>query len=566
MCSREHGYEDDRFENVVSQTFHCPICLNVFKDPVMCQGNQHYFCRPCITRHLENSQTCPSCQEELTLETLNKAPRILMDYFSELNIRCDYFSRGCEQFVQLGDLERHVKDCGFTPVLCSNEGCVVEMNKRDRTHHETEVCEFRKVKCHDCSEIRKEVNEVKVNLNEVKMNLIEQTQKLDEMKTNMATITANLDKMDGIKQKVDELAALPANIEKMKEDITRKVETTISNKMDGIKQKVDELAAPPANVEKMKEDITKKVEGTDNDTNKIKPSVVVAGGFSEGHLNLRSAEQFDWSIRKWSPLQPMKECRVQASSFVYKNQLTVAGGMSEHRTIDSMEKINIEPIMNSTQWSYSPTKLHSKLSGHSCVVYNERLITIGGYDNIAGVPSDSINELFLVQPYTRKLLSRMPEPRCYHCAQLCNDKMFVFGGKKFAMCFLDCIASVLMYDINKKECKQMVPLPFGVSEMATVRWGDNVVVIGGVDKNGKTLNTVVIYNVETGKSHMLPEMKCKRQGCTAVVSQGAIVVMGGSDEHGKVLTSVECFTFDHYSWEDLPPMNEARYKATAVGW
>ena len=122
MCSREQGYEDDRFENVVSQNFHCPICLNVFKDPVMCQRNQHYFCRPCITRHLENSQRCPSCQEELTLETLNKAPRILMDYFSELKIRCDYFSRGCLEFVQLGDHERHVKDCGFTPVLCSNEG------------------------------------------------------------------------------------------------------------------------------------------------------------------------------------------------------------------------------------------------------------------------------------------------------------------------------------------------------------------------------------------------------------------------------------------------------------
>ena len=65
---------------------------------------------------------------------------------------------------------------------------------------------------------------------------------------------------------------------------------------------------------------------------------------------------------------------------------------------------------------------------------------------------------------------------------------------------------------------------------------------------------------------MLPEMKCKRKACTAVVSQGAIVVMGGSDERGTPLTSVECFTFDHYSWEDLPPMNEARYQATAVGW
>ena len=57
----------------------------------------------------------------------------------------------------------------------------------------------------------------------------------------------------------------------------------------------------------------------------------------------------------------------------------------------------------------------------------------------------------------------------------------------------------------------MAPLPFAVCEMATVRWGDNVIVIGGVDKDDKALNTVVIYNVETGICHMLPEMKCKRR-------------------------------------------------------
>ena len=218
-------------------------------------------------------------------------------------------------------------------MLCSNEGCVVEMNKRDRTHHETEVCEFRKVKCHDCSEIRKEVDEVKVNLNEVKMNLMEQTQKLDEMKTNMMAMSANLDKMEDIKQKVDQ------------------------------------LAAPPANIEKIKEDLMRKVEGIDNDTSQIKPSVVVAGGRGRSG-NLRSVELFNWSTKTWSPLQHMKECREGASSFVYEDQLTVAGGWS-----DTIERININPIVDSTQCTFSPAKLPDKLYGHSSIVYDERLIT-----------------------------------------------------------------------------------------------------------------------------------------------------------------------------------------------
>ena len=196
----------------------------------------------------------------------------------------------------------------------------------------------------------------------------------------------------------------------------------------------------------------------------------------------------------------MKECRGGASSFVYKDQLTVAGGWSDNGVIDTMEKININPVMNSTQWSYSPAKLPTKLSEHSSVVYNERLITIGGHVNgWVLAASDSINEVSLVQPCTRKLLSTLPGPRCFHCAQLFNDKSFVFGGRKSPWCYKDCTASVLIYDINKNECKEMAPLPFAVSEMATVRWGDNVIVIGGVDKDGKALNTVVIYNVQTGK-------------------------------------------------------------------
>ena len=53
--------------------------------------------------------------------------------------------------------------------------------------------------------------------------------------------------------------------------------------------------------------------------------------------------------------------------------------------------------------------------------------------------------------------------------------------------------------------------------MATVRWGDNIVVIGGSDKNQNALDTVIIYNVKTEQSHMLPPMRCKRWASTAVV-------------------------------------------------
>ena len=158
------GYEDERFEQIVSQTLHCIICTNVIKDPVMCQRNEHLFCRACITRHLVNFHTCPTCMEPLNVETLRQASRTVVNLLSELRIRCEFFDRGCGKFVQLEDLERHVADCGFAPAVCSNEGCQLEVNKQDLLHHETAVCELRRVKCHSCNDIRGEMDTVKVNL------------------------------------------------------------------------------------------------------------------------------------------------------------------------------------------------------------------------------------------------------------------------------------------------------------------------------------------------------------------------------------------------------------------
>jgi N-acetylneuraminic acid mutarotase len=100
--------------------------------------------------------------------------------------------------------------------------------------------------------------------------------------------------------------------------------------------------------------------------------------------------------------------------------------------------------------------------------------------------------------------------------------------------------------------------------MATVRWGDNIVVIGGVDKRAKTLDTVIIYNVKTEQSHLLPSMRCKRGGCTAVVIENNIVVLGGDDERGRYLKSVEAFNFETYSWQELPEMSKARWFSTEL--
>ena len=98
-----------------------------------------------------------------------------------------------------------------------------------------------------------------------------------------------------------------------------------------------------------------------------------------------------------------------------------------------------------------------------------------------------------------------------------------------------------------------------------MKWDDdNVMIMGGAHNNDQPINKVLMYNIKTQKSHELPNMKYKREGCVAAVVRDTVIVMGGKDERYNVLKSVEGFRFDRYSWEELTPMHEGRCWATAV--
>jgi hypothetical protein len=85
--------------------------------------------------------------------------------------------------------------------------------------------------------------------------------------------------------------------------------------------------------------------------------------------------------------------------------------------------------------------------------------------------------------------------------------------------------------------------------MATIAWKDNIIVIGGEDKNGNILNTVVSYNVTVKNIKMLPAMNQKRRECTAVLSGNVIVVMGGWTG-SEITNSAEYFDFATNMWVD----------------
>ena len=513
---------------------------------------------------MKNSRRCPTCADELTQETLTEPPRMVKDYLNELNIRCIYHDRGCEEIVQLQHLDQHEDSCGFTPAVCRNQDCGAILNKRDLIHHESELCEYRKLKCHSCGEITKTLADMEKRTERIETNQANAEKNMEKNFTNLEKrIVTHMNNTDTtMKNNTAIMETRMANVEtrmvNMKTDIEGKLEA-VNNEVKGLKTALVEAFDQMKDVLiKMEDNIKENARKVRNAPSGDRENIIVAGGWGND-----SVEMFNWRQRTWSPLQSLPKKRYGGTSFVYNNQVFIAGGYCDGTgRVGNMIKMNVDPHPDlSIHWSDCPIKLPATLEHHSSVLYNDKLMVTGGSDGNA--ISDKIHEVQVIPPYTVKTLSKMSEPRQQHSAEIFDDSLLILGGTETGSCG-NSLSSVVLYDIKNNVCKQLKPLPYEVSLMAIVRWGDNVIVLGGLDKRTKVLNTVVMYNVKTEQSHMLPSMRYKRGACTAVVVENNIVVLGGVDDQWRTLKSVEIFNFERNTWQEFPEMSEARYCHTAV--
>ena len=559
---KKYGYDDSRFERDVDEHFHCSICYNVLKDPRMCR-NDHAFCLDCITEHLKvNSQTCPECNEHLSVDTLRR-PRLLNNYLSKLKINCDHASRGCPEFICVENLESHVESCGFSPVMCSNENCSMEINKQDKDHHENEVCEYRKVKCQDCGKMQEVVGRLEKSLIEVdgKMETtnIEIKRNHVDMKKTVGDLEERLVEMNRmVNEKVEAVRVTQNEIKQEHKHEVRELKKEVKDVKENlfkVNEDVDEVKVMMSQVLKklnILEHLNKLPSLIEGMLNTPREDILIAGGNSDR----TGTEIFLGEKNGWFQVSRMNEEHGQASLFIHKDQLFVVGG-ERSKTIETLD-LSVLPL----KWKKFPGKLPYACGLHQTIVHQERVFHIGGYNNDKRERSNVISELQLTSPYNVKELCRMPEPRECHGAEIFEDKVLILGGRKSSSCE-DNLDSVVEFDVKTNQCKEMPPLPRLLSSMATVQWRDQVVVLGGQDKNGEVLNDVFMYDCKTGKITVLPSMLEKRCACCAVVTGNTIVVMGGVDESYKDLKSVECFMMGGSTWKYLPAMNKDRWYAVA---
>jgi hypothetical protein len=283
-------------------------------------------------------------------------------------------------------------------------------------------------------------------------------------------------------------------------------------------------------------------------SNVLIEDILVAGGWDSDRNRLKSVERFSWKNNVWERVSSMNVGRKGATSFVYENHVFVAGGC-DSRVIEVLNLNGGPP-----QWDGSMAKLPYHCEPRS-VVYQNRAVLF-----CACGKADYCAELCLTAPYPCKKLWKMPEPaRKHYTVVAFEHKVLIFGGEITGMNFLD---NVLEFDLSANKLKEMAPLPYAMSNMAGVRWGDQTILIGGWDEDGAS-KKVFMYDSKTGNITELPSMLEERSACAAVITGNTIVVMGGMGKSGR-LRSVEAFTLGGYSWKYLPAMNEIRSVPTAT--
>ena len=505
----------------------CKICLKVLHDPVQCQNNEHYFCRKCVTKHLENSETCPRCTDQLTLETLRPPSRIVLEIVSQLRKpRCRHVSRGCTENVEVKDVLLHEQTCGYAPVVCSNEDCMETVNRRDQESHETEECKFRKITCESCDEelvyvdyerhqctLRNEINEVKSEISEVKSEICEVKSRLDEV------------------------------TESLKEIVLAQGEVT--EKLKAYGQSIKELQDPVRHFSSATIQRGSAV---------IKGQIFIFSG--------KSLEVFNWSTKTWTLIE---NCLFFHSSFsfLYGKKIMICGG-------GRIEFLNLSE--NGFTSNVFPACLPSSDNG---ILFENRIITFGW----------SVQETSLERPWKSTVLiqgnQNVHRDHGTYALERSGNNIFVIGFPPTQYTG----TQIQRYDVTSNELITLTTLPYVVYNMTTVTYKDNIIILGGQssqdyyhsgrsDVSWTPLSDVLMYNIHSLECKRLPSMLQARSRCAAVIMGDVIVVMGGKTtkekeydrgcrKYPEPLQTAEYYVIGDTTWHELPAMNVARAEAAA---
>ncbi|KAJ9051126.1 E3 ubiquitin-protein ligase traf7, variant 4 [Entomophthora muscae] len=122
--------------NPPSPSLLCPICRDVFLEPLINQRCHHSFCTACIQKSLEISANCPLCRCQLKVSDLH--PNLaLASLINEIPVYCVNRDNGCTSPIALELYQCHIERCMYSPKECLHAalGCKFKCLGPDLASH-----------------------------------------------------------------------------------------------------------------------------------------------------------------------------------------------------------------------------------------------------------------------------------------------------------------------------------------------------------------------------------------------------------------------------------------------
>ena len=197
-----------------------------------------------------------------------------------------------------------------------------------------------------------------------------------------------------------------------------------------------------------------------------------------------------------------------------------------------------------------------------------RVFVTGGIDantrpSINNAASDAPSDvLWIYAPETALWirLGTLPTPRAGHVSVAFDNQLFVLGGIGAHGARVD------SYGLASGQWKSWpMPMLAVVSNAAHVKFGEELVLAGGTDKNGHDVSIVQAFNMKTGKWRRLPDLPIASSGGALVALNGRLHYLGGySQSQQKVHNSH--LRLDKNKWQKQAAMPQGRHQMGAAAY
>ncbi|AKJ05108.1 putative delta-60 repeat protein [Archangium gephyra] len=307
--------------------------------------------------------------------------------------------------------------------------------------------------------------------------------------------------------------------------------------------------------------------------------VLVTGGrFQNAVYN--SAELYDPGAGQWSPTQepPFKNRLQHTATLLPNGKVLIAGGQNTSRApLQSVAEYNpyADAGTDAGQWAERGSLNHARHSHTATLLPNGKVLIAGG-QGTSGVPLQNVAEYNTdadvdagVDAGQWAERGSLNHARYSHTATLLpGGKVLVAGGQGTSSDGgVIALASTEVYDPGTGQWAVSGLLNHArYAHTATQLPGGKVLVAGGLDTSGNSLNQVEIYDPSTLQWTRVdqPLRQARYDHSATLLPDGKVLVVGGRDISGAPLTSAEVYDPEWRQWVSTGALKQARFQHTTT--